>query len=921
MKKKITKIWGVGLVTVLIAGLLLSAAPVAAGTCSWTSETTPSTSGKRLQAGANVVDIAVADDGAIYAVTGVATDNYCYKSTNGGVTWSKLTNVFPWQPDLVAVAPDDSDIVAVANKATPEVYISSNGGSTWGTLSTITGDVTTATVLADMAISPTAGGVNYLAVAGKTATVADVWKFNIGAAAPAWEDTADETGFEVGTNALAVAFSPNFASDYVMVTVSVNGTADDTHFQMWSESSDAWNYTGASFASYPVEIQNSSTSIPLTTAASITLAPDYLGSDDTMRVAFVGLTTSDAAEAGVYRLKNATDKALDDGINVHSIDYDGTNLVAGLTDDHNVRRSDDPLATTPTFSSAGTHKRPGMTTTTAVVVAWNGADVVAGTTGSGSAFSVSSDNGKSFNDISLVDTTDGTLGDMLDVAVSADGSKVYLLVNDGKSLSLWKNDAAWERVLALAAGADYIVRLAPDDPDVVYVALTGAKNIYFSSTGGEEKWFARTTRANLQDLAIEGDGDVAYIAVDSAATVSTTTNTGFTWGTAQATGVTGNINMIASLSEDNLIVGSESGYIAYSTDGNSSWTSNAVQLGSAGLTQVTASGLADGDFIYASAKSADATASLVQRWEIGQSGTTWKDLAGTFGSDNYSATGIALVEGVLYVLNETSTSDNNSEILRTLSPSTGEPSSGIWSSVASADETFSALPSALKVSAGKLWAVDLDLPKLWSFTDTLATAGPALVSPSHGAEIQINPVSGSSYTQAFSWDRPSKGLIYQLRIALDYDFTEIVNTFTTASTTDDPISAVVGPGAANAMEFMPETTYYWKARVAQAGPVYSPWSATRMFSIGALPEVQPPVEIVIPPAPPAPQIVIPPAPAPAPAPQIIVETPPPPPDIVIPPAPAPPAPITPAYIWAIIIIGAILVIAVIVLIVRTRRPV
>jgi len=54
-------------------------------------------------------------------------------------------------------------------------------------------------------------------------------------------------------------------------------------------------------------------------------------------------------------------------------------------------------------------------------------------------------------------------------------------------------------------------------------------------------------------------------------------------------------------------------------------------------------------------------------------------------------------------------------------------------------------------------------------------------------------------------------------------------------------------------------------------------------------------------------------------PPVVIETVPAP-VIEIPPAEAPAAPIAPAYIWAIVIIGAILVIAVVVLIVRTRRP-
>jgi len=104
--------------------------------------------------------------------------------------------------------------------------------------------------------------------------------------------------------------------------------------------------------------------------------------------------------------------------------------------------------------------------------------------------------------------------------------------------------------------------------------------------------------------------------------------------------------------------------------------------------------------------------------------------------------------------------------------------------------------------------------------------------------------------------------------------------------------------------FASETTYYWRVRVNIAGPVKSPYSETRSFTIGTLPETPIiPVEVVIPPPP---VISVPEAPT-------ITITPP---EIVL-----PPAPITPAYIWAIIIIGAILVIAVVVLIIRTRRPV
>jgi hypothetical protein len=197
---------------------------------------------------------------------------------------------------------------------------------------------------------------------------------------------------------------------------------------MYSLSTKKWN---TPFDISPVNIENTG-NITATTGAALTLAPDFLGGDDTLRISFVGLYTNDA-EAGVYRIKNTTDKDIYDGddTDIWSLDYDGTNLVAGSAIDNKVYRCSDPLDSSPTFSTTGSLKRPGLSGATKVVVAWNGADVVAGTTGPGSAFSVSKDDGKSFNDISMIDTVAGNLGQMLDLQVSADGSVMYMLSRDG----------------------------------------------------------------------------------------------------------------------------------------------------------------------------------------------------------------------------------------------------------------------------------------------------------------------------------------------------------------------------------------------------------------------------------------------------------------------------------------------------------
>jgi hypothetical protein len=923
--KKLTKIWGIGLTIVLAASLLFGAVPASAGTLSWGSESVPTTTGNIIVNGLNVADMAVSADGTMYMVTD--GDAYVYKSTNGGASWSQMSKQFNGNLGFVAVAPDDSNIVAVAENTTDnKVWVSTNGGSTWGDLghpSQGSSNITAGSGWKDMTLSNADGSKHYLGVAGvmssanASGTAAEVWYFDLGASAPKWNSTyADGVGFPDDQDvAYAVEFSPNVASDFVMAVVSADNTASgEVYLNLYSLNTNKWNAGGA-FGSYPVNIQNGSNDIVSSTGAAMVLAPDYLGSDDSLRIAFVGINTAGAtAYAGTYRLKDTSTKDIDDGTgkDIFSIAYDGTNLVAGNAHNTKVYRSDDPLASSPSFSTTSELKRPGLSTCKGTIVAWNGADVVAGTSGSGSAFAVSTDNGKSFNDISFIDVGATTIGTALDADVSSDGSVVYMLVNDANATSLYRNASSWVRVLAITAftGTDGIVRVAPDDSDSVYVADEAGTTIYYSAEGGDTKWFTRACKYNVQDMAIES-ADVAYVAVSAGKTVSKTTNGGFTWGSAKDTGVGGsNIDMIASLGEDNLLVGCD-GYVAWSTDGNSSWDDINTPLSTTGATQVTASGLADGDFIYGTTASASPR---VERWEIGQSGTSWKNLSAPTSSN--MSYGIALVEGVLYVVTYDTT---DSFLVRTLSPTSSEPSSGMWSTVKSAAEVFNLAPQALKISSGsvKLWAADssagLTKP-LFSFTDEIATMGPTLSAPADGAEVKMNPVSGGSYAITLSWERLSKSTIYDYQVATDSGFVaKIVNTSTSSTTSSTP-AVNIGAGTLN-----PDTTYYWRVRTNIAGPVRSQWSETRSFTVGDLPEAQPPVIIEQAPAPvievpPTPEIVLQP-------PEIVLPAPEPAPEIVIPAAPEPTPPVPTWAIYAIIIIGAVLVIALIVLIMRTRRPV
>ncbi|MDP6825113.1 MAG: hypothetical protein QGI95_03175, partial [Dehalococcoidales bacterium] len=713
---------------------------------------------------------------------------------------------------------------------------------------------------------------------------------------------------------------------------------------------------GASFTSYPVSlVANADATIATPRglyAADISLSPDYLGSDDSMRTAFVGLTVEGStAKDGIYRLKDTSKKEMKVAIDVNSVAYDGTNLVAGEFDSNVSYYCADPLASSPTVSTTASLKRAGGSSRT--ITRWAGVDVLTGTSGTSSSLNVSRDNGKSYNGISLVDIStaagdDSGTNDLNDVAVSADGSTIYLSADDGTNLSIWRGvDGVWERVLAKASVANTIVRIAPENPESIYVGETGSgkKTIYYSSEGGDTKWFQRSSRYDVKDFAVESD-DVIYVAVNAAGSVSKSTNSGFTWGTSKDGLLFGGNNVaIHSFGEDQLLHTSTTGYVSYSTDGNSTWVQIKKQVNStSGTIHVTASGLNDGDFIYAASETANLN---VRRWEVGTS-TSWGDIiSGTLATDRnadddtsdtgetFLAYGAELIDGVLYVVGVDDAAADSS-LFRTLSPSTAASTSG-WSNKLSTNADDEALTLGFSSSDSdgnnKLWGIEPGDDQLFSFVDTLHTLEPELIGPEDGTEIAINPVSGNPYNVSFSWSRPSTANRYSLEVSLDDGFFEDVTTETVPSTTTTTTSATIGKVLVGT-NFNEGTTYYWRVRVASNGPLYSPYSEVRSFTVSSLPA--PAAAVVVKPAPAPivrPEVVVEAQPAPVinlPAP--VVEVPtinlpapvvniPAPQEVIIPPAPAPAPAVPTVAIYAIIIIGALLVIALIILIMRTRRPI
>jgi hypothetical protein len=172
-----------------------------------------------------------------------------------------------------------------------------------------------------------------------------------------------------------------------------------------------------------------------------------------------------------------------------------------------------------------------------------------------------------------------------------------------------------------------------------------------------------------------------------------------------------------------------------------------------------------------------------------------------------------------------------------------------------------------------------------SFTIQQLTAiVPVITSPVNGGSV-------NTVFPAFSWTPISGATSYSFELSLSADFATTVYAATTAS---------AGAGVPAGTPLSRGLQYYW--RVKTLTPTAGEWSAVGNFMVAQLPSATPAVTITTQPQPTI--IVTQVNPTPTTVTQVTEEK-----------------VINPTYIWAIIIIGAVLVIAVIVLIVRTRRSV
>jgi len=132
--------------------------------------------------------------------------------------------------------------------------------------------------------------------------------------------------------------------------------------------------------------------------------------------------------------------------------------------------------------------------------------------------------------------------------------------------------------------------------------------------------------------------------------------------------------------------------------------------------------------------------------------------------------------------------------------------------------------------------------RLWTYEDCYAKAGPTLTSPTTGAVVDADPCYCWNDAFTLKWDRQCDACSYNLQISLDEDFTEVVVDW--SGKDDDCDEIDYEPPKGSAPSYVVEnaalgtgscgTTFYWRVRSADAETdeiIHSPWSEVRSFTV------------------------------------------------------------------------------------------
>jgi hypothetical protein len=914
----------------LPALVLLAASPPAQAQASailkWAEVDKPGLNGYIVVNPSEVSDIAVGRGDIIYAID--IANSRVYRSTNAGLTWLDITaaisNAGATLPATkIVCAPDRPQYVAAITDADTKVYASTDNGATWkdtnvpvltGPIQCIAVSTTFASgsdVVCDIAIGTAVWG-DLL-----TTTTGQAWVLRAGGPASTWQNTNITVDpLHIGAEVSALAFSPNYTDEGTILAVA--STAADVAVpypnQTWlcagqrdlSAQTTTWNSSSPYFAGYPVSIDPLFGDAPGVNriVSSIALPSDYRGNNAADRKVLVScdrelIVPVPDPNSGIYRLDDATAQyqllSNTANIAISSIAYFGTlqtgKVIAGDVNHDpankyitQVRRLNDPFLLTGPASWSQATQPPTGPGNARVAWSYDGTKAFCGTSqpvlgvhNDESAFSRSADNGNTWEQTSLINTTIN----ICDIAPAPDSKSFFLATYSGFGPEgVWRTAGEplgnfWSRVFTMYSSSDRIIlRLSPDYAEDYTIYVTEANSLTSSSLmavshvrGNTPTWQKLWGPAHIIDMAVE-DRDTLYVALPGGY-VRKATNSGTTWLSKPVIcfpDSASEINMLTVIGKGNILAGSSDSRVAYSMDNGTSFAEIRIPIGKhTGAVQVVAdANYVKNKLVYAADNVTD---DGIWRWTIGTS-AEWEqiDKPITDLGTNQRICGLDMGnEGTLYALrSDNVTASGGGGMDRSLNPSHSFVWKIEWDIL---NHTLPSLPNvpfpkpttfdptiifpntvpslklAKDVDQNVAWAIDFSNMLIYRFDDNICKVGPVINGPE---QVGCDPVSGRNQEVNLDWEQLSLSNRYELQIAKDGRFSiQVVATdnITPADLTAPAIYFPAGGAVttsaseiANWGNFECGHTYYWRIRTRQAttGEITrSPWSEIRSFTVKA----------------------------------------------------------------------------------------
>ncbi len=819
-----------------------------------------------------------------------------YKSTDAGVTWEDaITDALirdgaslpAWD---IAVAPDNSNLVAVVTDNRTAVYLSDDGGENWedSGVPDLGG-----TLISDIAISPKYDDTYDVAIGTRypnNATDGDVWVIKLGSPggwkAQNLQIDPDTTG--TGADVSTVRFSPNYETDEMLLVIGSlsNGTylyaGQRNNNHTATDRKVAINISDGVPSPSKNEIIFSDLALPSNDYQGknwIAYASYYsnstTGCDDAYRIEEVG------GQAQVYRL-NVTGG---DNVGIASIAYQDGILLAGEVLAKNgsanalIHICSNPTECPAKWKEPTKQPTGGASSGRAnAQVVWLTSSIAYCATSTNnvtnaaawanmtlpdgpwqgqacdeSAFSKSEDVGDTWNQLSLIDTE---MTFLCDYAFFANNTILYLAsINTHAPAfdSIWRTEKTenealtktWQRVLCLDGRDNIILRPTPEweEKEQIYFAVPGTVNVQYSEDEGQT-WEKVWDCPKVTDLAVVSD-KLLYILDDNVLNRRSWNETLWEgiweWQTKIDTGLPSGDALIAH-GEHYVFVSEDGGKgrIAYSSDGGETFnlTEPLPRLGKIQLT--TDEEFNSNKFIYAAS---DDSSSDIYRWTIGAS-TSWKEM----NTPHKGFHGLSQIDEVLY-----GAYSYGPGVVRTLVPHLETIVVTDW------DTTDVGLTSVVTFTSRSLktisnedvdiWAIadhnyfngdiskydDPDyntVGRLWVYTDAFVLETPWPNTPALEESLPCDECTCRAEDFCFRWRMLPSTEKYELWIALDEDFTAIIHK--EGNITPAAQGAPAWCPSLSSVEFICGETYFWKVRSCESTEgerIRSRWSPTMKFTV------------------------------------------------------------------------------------------